>query len=271
MNFVNYAELAKDAKEFARNLPPCDAVVGIPRSGLLPAAIMANALNVRLGVMAGNGPHFIDGGARDAKGAIKNVIVVDDSVDSGAAMKKAREAMPPWCRAVYACLYVTPGAEGLVDKYYRSVTQPRMFEWNYSNHGSLIDACIDIDGVLCDDPTEEQNDDGEKYRAFIKGARPKIRPVRKMGWLVTSRLEKYRKETLVWLAENGFQFENLVMAPYATKAEREKADAYALLKAQALAVSGKRFFIESDGATAKKIFALAGKPVLCTETMTVCK
>jgi orotate phosphoribosyltransferase len=253
MNFVNYAEMARDAKELALRLPPCDAVVGIPRSGLLPAAVMANALGVRLGVMAANGPHFIDGGARDAKKPIKRVVVIDDSVDSGAAMTKARESMPHWCQAAYACLYVTPGSEKLVDMFWKALPQPRMFEWNYSDHGLLIDACIDIDGVLCDDPSEEQNDDGEKYRLFIRNARPRIRPKRKMGWLVTSRLEKYRTETLIWLSENGFQFENLVMAPYVTKEERMKADAYAELKAQALKASGKRFFIESDDATAKRI------------------
>ena len=34
------------------------------------------------------------------------------------------------------------------------------------NHTTLEKACFDIDGVLCVDPADEQNDDGENYTDF---------------------------------------------------------------------------------------------------------
>lgn len=51
---------------------------------------------------------------------------------------------------------------------------------------------MDIDGVLCADPTPEENDDGEKYRHFLLNTPPLFIPKVTIGTLVTSRLEKYR-------------------------------------------------------------------------------
>ena len=48
---------------------------------------------------------------------------------------------------------------------------------------------MDIDGVLCADPTPEENDDGEKYRHFLLNAPPLFIPKVTIGTLVTSRLE----------------------------------------------------------------------------------
>ncbi len=37
------------------------------------------------------------------------------------------------------------------------IDRPRIFEWNVLHHpGILKDACLDIDGVLCHDPSHEQ-------------------------------------------------------------------------------------------------------------------
>lgn len=61
---------------------------------------------------------------------------------------------------------------------------------------------MDIDGVLCADPTPEENDDGEKYRHFLLNTPPLFIPKVTIGTLVTSRLEKYRPETEAWLQKN---------------------------------------------------------------------
>ena len=58
---------------------------------------------------------------------------------------------------------------------------------------------MDFDGVLCRDPTEEENDDGDKYRYFIANVEPIFKPSVEIGWIVTSRLEKYRDLTENWL------------------------------------------------------------------------
>lgn len=72
---------------------------------------------------------------------------------------------------------------------------PRVFEWNVLHHPVLNDACVDIDGVLCRDPTPAENDDGRKYREFLSTVEPTIVPGQRIGHLVTSRLEQYRPKT----------------------------------------------------------------------------
>lgn len=47
------------------------------------------------------------------------------------------------------------------------------------NHGILKKACLDIDGVLCVDPTPEENDDGPRYREFLLTPNPYSFPVPK--------------------------------------------------------------------------------------------
>jgi uncharacterized HAD superfamily protein len=71
------------------------------------------------------------------------------------------------------------------------------------HHGHLLKyCCVDIDGVLCLDPTDCQNDDGAAYEKFLEEAVPMLAPTRPIGALVTSRLEKYRGLTEKWLAKH---------------------------------------------------------------------
>jgi len=44
-----------------------------------------------------------------------------------------------------------------------------VFEWNALHHSNPERFCVDIDGVLCRDPTEAENDDGESYLEFLPG------------------------------------------------------------------------------------------------------
>lgn len=55
---------------------------------------------------------------------------------------------------------------------------------NGEYHSRLDNMCFDIDGVLCEDPTPEQNDDGEKYVEFIRNAPVKVIPTYKIVYLV---------------------------------------------------------------------------------------
>ncbi|MDR1727455.1 MAG: hypothetical protein LBT74_05950 [Acidobacteriota bacterium] len=68
---------------------------------------------------------------------------------------------------LYTAVYVKPGSEQLVDIAFTVLEMPRLFQWNYLNHVVIEQSCFDLDGVLCVDPTEEENDDSEKYRHFI--------------------------------------------------------------------------------------------------------
>ena len=52
------------------------------------------------------------------------------------------------------------------------------------HHLWLASACVDIDGVLCIDPTAEENDDGPRYREFLSCAKPLYLPTVPVGALL---------------------------------------------------------------------------------------
>ncbi len=125
--------------------------------------------------------------------------------------------------------------------------------------------CVDIDGVLCADPTQVQNDDGPGYRSFLSGAQPLVLPTSPVGWVVTSRLERYRPETEAWLRENGVEYGELVMLDVATAEERRALGAHGRHEAAFSASSGAELFVESEYAQAVEIAALSGRQVFSIE------
>ena len=248
-------------------------IVGVPRSGMLPANLLALYLNKPYTDIHSflNG-HIYKAGARgqffDIK-EFKNVLVVDDSIASGSAMEKCKESLKHLNSSFsfsYCAIYVIPGKEKMVDYYFETVPLPRYFQWNILNHTSLEKACFDIDGVLCVDPAPEQNDDGEKYVDFILNAPPLFIPGSRIGTIVTSRLEKYRKETETWLASNNVKYNDLVMLDLPDMEARQKANNHAIHKATEYMAKPYVLFVESSRGQAIEINRITKKPVLCTET-----
>ena len=108
---------------------------------------------------------------------IHKVLVVDDSIATGKAVKKCRELLKDiehLYNIKYCAIYAVPLHTHSVDYFFEIVDYPRFFQWNIMNHSILQKTCMDIDGVLCADPTPEENDDGEKYRHFLLNALPLI-------------------------------------------------------------------------------------------------
>lgn len=279
MEYRSIAELNELLVEWTYRLPrDIDVVVGVPRSGLMVANLLALHLNLPMtdveGLITGRllrtGARF--NGRRDLlHNGPCNVLVVDDSICSGAALREVkaqiRAARLPH-RIRYAVAYVSPESveNEWIDLYGEVVPLPRVFEWNVLHTPLLASFCVDIDGVLCHDPLEEDNDDGRRYRRFLRCAEPLYLPRYEIGWLVTSRLEKYRTETAAWLAEHGVRYRNLVMMDYPDMAARRAAKAYASFKAELYVKSEAQLFIESAPHTAKEIADLADKPVFAMDT-----
>ncbi|MDX9749249.1 MAG: phosphoribosyltransferase family protein [Paludibacter sp.] len=249
-----------------------DLVVGIPRSGMVPAIIIAQTLHLPFtdihsfiaGRMFGEDEshHQVIDNKR-----YKNILIVDDSVASGNAITKARamlQNLESLFTLKYCAIYIVPVKVKMVDIYFETLALPQVFQWNVFHHTVLEKACFDIDGVLCEDPTLEQDDDGPLYRDFLINAKPLYIPECKIGTIVTSRLEKYRKETEEWLQKHNIRYNQLVMYnPGKTK----KSDYIhpAALKASVYKSLNYFLFIESSYYQARKINQITGKPVLCTE------
>ena len=248
-----------------------DLIVGIPRSGMMPANLLALYLNLPYTDI----DSFMKGciyksGARKqffSETDYKKILVVDDSIASGAALTECKKDLTHLTSKFdikYCVIYYTPEKENLADYALEAVPTPRYFQWNIFNHSTLDKACFDIDGVLCVDPLEVDNDDGLKYKAFLQTASPLLIPGSKIGTIVTSRLEKYRSETETWLKDNGVKYNNLVMLDMPNMKARKNANNHAAHKAKEYKKSKYSLFVESDLRQAIEINIMTKKPVFCT-------
>ncbi|MEI6899042.1 MAG: phosphoribosyltransferase family protein [Bacteroidota bacterium] len=273
MYYRNIADLNRIILKRLNILPrDFDLIVGIPRSGMLPANLLALYLNKPFTDIHSfiNG-HIYKAGARGQFFDVKDyrkILVVDDSIASGSAMIKSKESLKEVSENFeisFCAIYVIPGKEKMVDYYFEVVPLPRYFQWNIFNHTTLEKACFDIDGVLCIDPTEDQNDDGPIYRDFVLNAPPLYIPGAKIGTIVTSRLEKYRSETEEWLKKHNVKYNDLVLLDLPDKEARVRAGNHAQHKAKTYGSKPYVLFIESSLSQALEINRITKKPVFCTE------
>jgi orotate phosphoribosyltransferase len=200
----------------------------------------------------------------------QKILVVDDSVYGGAAIRQTKaklEAVASKHDLHFAAVYASSSGRAYVDFTAEIIPHPRVFEWNLFHHSILLEACMDIDGVLCPDPTVDENDDGIRYREFVSNCRSRHVPSLKVGWLVTSRLEKYRAETEAWLHRQGIRYDHLLMLDLPDKATRIATKAARAFKAEQYRRTGAQLFIESDPDQARFIAAETQNYVICTDTM----
>lgn len=220
------------------------------------------------------GGQVISGGKRSevmARNPIRRVLLVDDSIQFGGQLEKVMSRLVDKTQYEFTTfvIYASESGREKVDYFAECLPSPRIFQWNLLNSWIYEFSCVDIDGVLCEDPTEEQNDDGEEYLDFLENAVPKYLPPCKVDVLVTSRLEKYRPQTERWLAKVGVSFNKLEMLNLPDKATRVRLGVHATFKSDIYrANANAMLFIESNAFQALKINEISGKPVFCVENMT---
>ncbi|QQE12446.1 phosphoribosyltransferase [Planctomycetota bacterium] len=275
MNFKTFNNLNDTITQNLYKIPrDIDIVAGIPRSGLFPANLIALYLNKPLADLDGllEQRLLAVGNRLDNSANFPHnpkILLVDDSIQSGQAIKQAVSKIESsnlhatWLTCV---VYATSNTTNLVDIHLDVCQQPRMFQWNWCHHANLSKCCLDIDGVLCADPTHDQNDDGDKYIDFLADATPLNIPTQPIGALVTNRLEKYRKETEAWLTKHHIVYDQLIMLDLPDAATRQKLNAHAKFKADFYSKSNYTLFIESCNSQSLEISKIAGKSIYCVDS-----
>lgn len=278
MKFITFEELNNCLYANLGRIPrDVDLVVGIPRSGTMVANLLALYLNLPFLDV----PSFCDkkdpasGNTRKCRNWIRNsqeakkILLVDDSISSGRAMKEAVSKLRGSGyegQIVTLAVYALAVTCKMVDLYFKRCEQPRMFEWNYMHHWALEYTCVDMDGVLCEDPRFLENDDGKRYRQFLQEAKPKFLPTQKVGAIVTCRLEKYRQETENWLKRYGVEYGELIMLDLECGRDRWKEGfSHGKFKGEIYKQSNFLFFLESDYRQALEICRCSGKEVFSIE------
>lgn len=252
-----------------------DLIVGVPRSGMIPAYIIALNLNLPIIDLESFVNNIDPPGGDRLNLKIPNnpqrILLVDDSIQSGGQMMKAIKKISDFGNFDIKTLavYASEDAAIHVDFYFKVLNFPRIFQWNILNSWIYEYSCVDIDGVLCEDPIDFENDDGENYIKFLLNASPKYIPSCHIGVLVTNRLEKYRLPTEEWLNKNNIKYNSLIMLDLPDKKTRVKLGNYSNFKSEIY----KRhinhlLFIESSINQAIEINKNTGRNVFCVENMT---
>jgi xanthine phosphoribosyltransferase len=143
---VSWDQFHRDARALTWRLSgvgPFEAIVCVTRGGLVPAAIVARELEIRLietvcvasyhdyktqgnlSVLKGVADSIVALGGGEGKG----VLIVDDLVDTGKTAKIVRDILP---KAHFATVYAKPMGRPMVDTFITEVSQDTWiyFPWD---------------------------------------------------------------------------------------------------------------------------------------------
>lgn len=135
---VTWDQLHRDAKALAwrlLELKNFKCIVAVTRGGLVPAAIIARELNIRMietvclityhGRDQGEAETILKGIDSDGEG----MLIIDDLVDTGKTARIVRDMLP---KAHFATLYAKAEGRPLVDTYITEVSQDTwiLFPWD---------------------------------------------------------------------------------------------------------------------------------------------
>jgi xanthine phosphoribosyltransferase len=141
---VTWEELHRHSKALAWRLielGPWNGIVAVTRGGLVPAAIIARELDIRLvdTLCVTSYGAKTSTEARETKGTVRvlkgiegdgaGLLIIDDLVDTGDTARVVREMLP---KAHFATVYAKPAGRPLVDTFVTEVSQDTwiMFPWD---------------------------------------------------------------------------------------------------------------------------------------------
>lgn len=143
---VGWEEFQRDARALAWRLAekgPWKGIIAVTRGGLVPAAIVARELDIRVIETVGVSSYHGEDGARGQRGSIEFLkpangvgdgdgwLVIDDLVDTGQTAEALRKIFP---KAHYAAVFAKPQGRGQIDTFITEVSQGTwiFFPWEKS-------------------------------------------------------------------------------------------------------------------------------------------
>lgn len=143
---VTWDQLHRDARALAWRLidkGPFDGIVAVTRGGLIPAAIIARELDVRLVESVSIVTYQVSAETMQdqtrgepivtkqpiAAGDGSGFLIIDDLVDTGTTARVVRALLP---RAHFACVYAKPAGRDAIDSFVTEVSQDTwiLFPWD---------------------------------------------------------------------------------------------------------------------------------------------
>lgn len=134
---ISWEQLHRDSKALAWRLleiGPFERIIAIARGGLVPAAIIARELEIRIvdTVCVASYDWQTKGETKilkEVQAQGENWLIIDDLVDTGKTAQIVRDMLP---RAHFATVYAKPSGRPVVDTYITEVSQDTwiLFPWD---------------------------------------------------------------------------------------------------------------------------------------------
>jgi xanthine phosphoribosyltransferase len=153
---VSWEELHRTAKALAWRLigqgpnnGQWNGIIAITRGGLVPAAIIARELDIRLidtVCMTSYTDDHAQGDIRLLKGVAGDGtgwLIIDDLVDTGRTAKYVREMLP---KAHFATIYAKPAGRPLVDTFVTEVSQDTWIYFPWDIEPQFIQPIVKLKG-----------------------------------------------------------------------------------------------------------------------------
>ena len=252
--YRSYDDLHRDVRDWLLHAPSFAAVAGIPRSGILAAAIVAQVRNIPLLEIGDLDDPFRPDWARRLDRVDGPLLIVDDTSWTGRTIRAWRQLARPWIAWVkptavlqFAAVYGGRKALADLDLYgYRLQTGNHCFAWNLGRDLISRRIATDMDGVLCHDPPRQSD---------------RLLAPAKFETIITGRPERHRPRTMEWLRAHGVDHKRLVMLPDgepAAHVARFKASVYRRFHDRGDVVA----YVESDHRQAREIADRTRLPVV---------
>jgi hypothetical protein len=159
---ISTAQLLADTLNLRTQLPEdTAAVVGVARSGMLPASLLACHLHRPLYSVGADGLRDCGRGTR-LRGALPlgPIVLIDDTVYNGFQMRQREQLVRQHFgkQPIIRCaVYSTPQGAGAVDLIAALLPPPHYLEWNLANSGYLATTAWDLDGIIVTNHTSMSN------------------------------------------------------------------------------------------------------------------
>jgi len=148
---VTWDELHRHARALAwrlLELGPWNAIIAVTRGGLVPAAIVARELDIRLvdTVCIASYDDRSQGALQILKavaGDGTGMLIIDDLVDTGHTARAVREMLP---KAHFATVYAKPSGRPLVDTFITEVSQDTWILFPWDQEAVMAKTVIEMKG-----------------------------------------------------------------------------------------------------------------------------
>lgn len=141
---ISWPELHRDTRVLCHALmarEPFKGIIAITRGGMIPAALVARELEIRLidTICAASYDESVEAGAQNKRSAVKIIkgvdhdgegyLLIDDLVDTGNTARVIRKQLP---KAFFATLYAKPMGREVVDLCVKEFAQDKWvyFPWD---------------------------------------------------------------------------------------------------------------------------------------------